>query len=292
MGLHLSIVKKDTTWYASEVVIDSSFGYGIYRFQIEERVDFLDPNIVLGMFTWDDCAPYSHTVPNNYFREIDFEFSTWGDPASNLNAQYVIQPWDKLGNRHRFDLGAISRSTHFMTWKSDSIIFESVQGWVTYPAPQDSLIESWLYTGQDLPVPENENIRINFWLIFGNAPINGEDAEYIIKDFQFSPLPGVVSIDPRPAIDPNVSQTIWLSQNYPNPFNPTTKIEFDLLKTSDVTLKVFNILGEEVATLVCGSLPIGHHAVNWKASHFASGVYLYKLQAGDHVEMRKMVLMR
>jgi hypothetical protein len=83
-----------------------------------------------------------------------------------------------------------------------------------------------------------------------------------------------------------------LSQNYPNPFNPSTNIEFDLPKTSKVTLKVFNILGEEVATLLSASLLSGSHSVEWDASNLASGVYLYRLQAGDYVETRKMVLMR
>jgi hypothetical protein len=80
--------------------------------------------------------------------------------------------------------------------------------------------------------------------------------------------------------------------NYPNPFNPSTTIEFDLPKTSQVTLKVFNILGEEVARLVSEKLPAGSYSYEWDASNLASGIYLYRLQAGDYVETRKMVLMR
>ena len=83
-----------------------------------------------------------------------------------------------------------------------------------------------------------------------------------------------------------------LNQNYPNPFNPSTTIEFDLPKSSEVSLKVYNILGEEVATLLSGSLLSGSHSVEWDASNLASGVYLYRLQAGDYVETRKMVVMK
>ena len=83
-----------------------------------------------------------------------------------------------------------------------------------------------------------------------------------------------------------------LHQNYPNPFNPTTTLEFDLPKTSQVSLKIFNILGEEVATLVSDKLSAGSYAYEWDASKYASGVYLYRLKAGDYVETRKMVLMR
>ena len=83
-----------------------------------------------------------------------------------------------------------------------------------------------------------------------------------------------------------------LNQNYPNPFNPSTTIEFDLPMSSEVTLKIFNILGEEVVTLVSDRLSAGTYSSNWDASNLASGVYLYRLQAGDYVETRKMVLMR
>jgi hypothetical protein len=91
-----------------------------------------------------------------------------------------------------------------------------------------------------------------------------------------------------------------LFPNYPNPFNPTTTIAFNLPKTSEVSLKVFNLIGEEVATLLSASLLSGTHSAEWDASHLASGVYLYRLQAGDpskgagrgYVETRKMVLMK
>ena len=83
-----------------------------------------------------------------------------------------------------------------------------------------------------------------------------------------------------------------LMQNYPNPFNPITTIEFDLPSNSEVTLKIFNLLGEEIAILLSASLLSGSHSVQWDASKYASGIYLYKLQAGNYVETKKMVLMK
>jgi hypothetical protein len=83
-----------------------------------------------------------------------------------------------------------------------------------------------------------------------------------------------------------------LNQNYPNPFNPTTTILFDLPKTSKVSLKVFNILGEEVATLVSDRLSSGSYSYEWDARDLASGVYLYQLKTGDYIETKKMILMR
>jgi hypothetical protein len=91
---------------------------------------------------------------------------------------------------------------------------------------------------------------------------------------------------------PWIASFFELYQNYPNPFNPITTIEFVLPKTSEVTLKIFNILGEEVATLVYDKLHPGSYSYEWDASNVASGVYLYRLQAGDYVKTRKMVLIR
>ncbi len=90
----------------------------------------------------------------------------------------------------------------------------------------------------------------------------------------------------------NISGDFRLYQNYPNPFNPSTTIEFALPKAGNVTLKIYNILGEEVTTLLSASLLSGHYQYKWDASGLASGVYLYRLQAGDYVETRKMILMR
>jgi hypothetical protein len=101
-----------------------------------------------------------------------------------------------------------------------------------------------------------------------------------------------IMVNQTPPNSQIVGQTFVLEQNYPNPFNPSTAIEFELLKRSDVTLKIFNILGDEVATLVSDKLSAGSYSYEWDASNFASGVYFYRLQAGDDVETRKMVLMR
>ena len=83
-----------------------------------------------------------------------------------------------------------------------------------------------------------------------------------------------------------------LYQNYPNPFNPSTTMEFDLPKPSKVILKIYNILGEEVTTLLSASLLSGSYTYEWDASGLASGVYLYRLEAEGYVQTRKMILMK
>jgi predicted GH43/DUF377 family glycosyl hydrolase len=90
----------------------------------------------------------------------------------------------------------------------------------------------------------------------------------------------------------NIPISFALYQNYPNPFNPTTNIEFSIPKTEFVTLKIYNILGEEVSTLVSEKLTQGNYEYTWNAFDFASGVYFYRLKAGKYVQARKMALLR
>jgi hypothetical protein len=86
--------------------------------------------------------------------------------------------------------------------------------------------------------------------------------------------------------------TFTLSQNYPNPFNPTTIINYELQITNYVTLSVFNITGQKVATLVDAQQSTGSHEVEWDAGDFSSGMYLYVLTVGNEQVVKKMVLIR
>ncbi len=87
-------------------------------------------------------------------------------------------------------------------------------------------------------------------------------------------------------------ETFRLEQNYPNPFNPTTNITYVLPKAENVSLKVYDVLGREVATLVNEVKPAGAYTVPFNASNLASGVYFYKLQAGSFVQTKKMMLVK
>ncbi len=83
-----------------------------------------------------------------------------------------------------------------------------------------------------------------------------------------------------------------LYQNYPNPFNPSTKIAFTLPKISDVKLVVYNILGENIATLINGRMPAGRHGVVFNAAYHSGGLYFYKISAGNYVSVKKMILIK
>lgn len=90
----------------------------------------------------------------------------------------------------------------------------------------------------------------------------------------------------------NIATTFSMDQNFPNPFNPTTVISYSLLARRQVRLSVYDLLGREVALLVYEQKPAGRYSVKWDAAKMASGVYFYKLTAGNFVQTRRMVLMK
>ena len=98
----------------------------------------------------------------------------------------------------------------------------------------------------------------------------------------------IVSADDNPSLPSRYS----LGQNFPNPFNPTTSIRFTLPRRTRVSLKVFDILGREVATLTSGEFEAGTYLRQWKADQNSSGLYFYRLQTSDFVQTRQMILLR
>jgi len=92
--------------------------------------------------------------------------------------------------------------------------------------------------------------------------------------------------------DPSLPVSYRLEQNYPNPFNPVTKIRYEIPKPSFVTMKIYNVLGIEVAELVNAQKQTGSYEVEWNASNYPSGVYFYELIAGDYKDRKKMILIK
>ena len=98
-----------------------------------------------------------------------------------------------------------------------------------------------------------------------------------------------VSVDDENPVQPT---EFSLSQNYPNPFNPVTRIQYSVNSTQNVTLKVYDLLGREVATLVNEEKPAGNYEVEFDGSALTSGIYFYQVKAGNFIETKKMVLLR
>jgi len=183
--LHLKITNRNNQWQCAEVVSEKSFGYGTYQFTLGPGAVSFDPNIVLGLFTWDDRPDYAH-------REIDIELSRW-ELAENNNSQYVVQPWNLPGNMLRFNTSQEHSGTiHSFNWRPDSIMFASSSSgsYDSNPAGQKTpdIIQEWTYTGDSIPVAGGENARINLWLVYGKVPTDGKEREVVIEKFRFFPL--------------------------------------------------------------------------------------------------------
>jgi hypothetical protein len=172
------------------------FGYGTYIFYLDSRADQLDKNVVLGLFVWDDLDDGS-----NHYREIDIEFARWGD-AQNANSQYVVQPYQNSANMHRFHTTLTGdASVHAFVWSPTKIYFISAHGH-QYPPAYSDIIESWSYTGSDIPSSGTEQPRINLWLWEGAPPSNGATAEAVVSAFEYRPDTSLPTQSPTPTVLP------------------------------------------------------------------------------------------
>ena len=126
--------------------------------------------------------------------------------------------------------------------------------------------------------------------------VNGEHSSItygqrrFLGDYNTGAILGTTAVSPAPG--GALPEHYALMQNYPNPFNPATNVEFTLPASSNVQLRVYNMLGQEVATLVNGTLTAGTHTVRFDGSRLSTGVYVYRLTAGSFVSTMKMVLLK
>ena len=186
--LHVRITNRSNQWQCAELVSARTFGFGNYRFELASRVDNLNPNVVLGLFTWSDDPVFTH-------REIDIECSRWANAADTNNSQFVVQPFNPPGHRVRFAVPAgVSNSTHTFRWETNKISFQSQRGSYSPSPSPANVISAWTYS-LDVPQSGDENVRMNVWLFNGAAPTDNQEVEIIIKTFTFVPLS-----PPQPAL--------------------------------------------------------------------------------------------
>jgi len=149
---------------------------------------------------------------------------------------------------------------------------------------------------------EGENKWDEFSRIMTTADINGDGFDELFvfapnyPDYE-NPLGKVYIYSYKKLTDiddnkENFLNNFELQQNYPNPFNPVTSIQYAIGSRQFVTLKIYDVLGKEVATLVNEEKPSGHYEINFNASNLASGIYYYQLRAGEFVETKKMTLLK
>lgn len=168
--LHLAITKSGSHWTVGEVYASHSLGYGTYTWVVDTRVDNLDPNMVLGLFTYANARAYHH-------REIDVEASRWSNIFDHTNAQFVVQPSGRRGNLVRITEQPTLPATFSFRWTATSLTFSASNASPT----------RWTYTGKNRPPAGGERADMNFWLSGGRAPAFGAGASVVIRSFTFTP---------------------------------------------------------------------------------------------------------
>ena len=151
---------------------------------------------------------------------------------------------------------------------------------------------SWSLIAAD---SNNVNLRKVYWnyqMLKNDGSYGIHNPFYVLSIYNASM--GVIGIKP---VSNEIPNKFELGQNYPNPFNPTTTIKFSIAKISNVTVKIYDILGREVMTLVDSKLSPGKYDVKWSAVNnsghmVASGIYFYRIETGEFTDVKKMVLLK
>lgn len=163
-------------------------------------------------------------------------------------------------------------------------------------------------------IPDNRSFCINCDEIYPSLSKTGNSANGFHVTYSLSECPGSTSFMDTPTpickvyqvykiycpltmngvttISSEIPASYLLNQNYPNPFNPVTHIRFSILKTTDVKLAVYNVMGEEINRIVEQKLNAGTYNADFDGSNFASGVYFYTIKAGDFIQTKKMILIK
>jgi hypothetical protein len=207
------------------------------------------------------------------------------DIAGNTTLRYAS--FNYQGTELNPAINASSMSNiRFDMWTSNAT---TVNFTVISPGPEERLFPLQITQGQwvtyDIPLSYFTNVDMSN--IF-QMKFDGGSGSTLFLDNIFFYDETAVSIE-----DENDSpRNFALSQNYPNPFNPATQIQYTIPESGMVQLDVFNIMGQRVATLVSETMNAGTHTVSFDASNLASGMYLYRLQAGSVVLTKKMTLLK
>jgi len=231
---------------------------------------------ILRTYSYDPSVAYGNAVTE--------DFQAIAENVSGLDLNYFFQQW----------IYGVNYPTYSVVWSKNSLggnlydlALKITQSSNSNPSfftmPIQIKVNS--STGDTIITVFNNAQVQNFNLTVANEPISitVDPNNWILKTINSV----VVGIE-----DEMQPQTFSLEQNYPNPFNPVTKIKFTLASNEYTTLKVYDIIGKEISTLVNNQMEKGHYEINFDASNLPSGVYFYTLNAGGYKETRKMILMR
>lgn len=254
----------------AKVVVGSWFSSKVYYIDKPDNVDTLDSYEIADFSTFDQDPSSVLRLNGAAFGEVDGDgnpdmfFGTRGG-TSQPNAmifrlEYIGGPTGDWSLPQNFVASVVDSAILPVGGDYDVVVCANVDG-----DPEDEV----LYTQG-----------------YSRANPNDDPTPIVVLDYQFTP----VSVEKYTDLIPT---NIYLDQNYPNPFNPSTTIKFGVTKASNVDLRVFDMLGNEVAVIVNNQyMEAGNYSAKFKAEGLASGIYLYQLKAGDVKVSKKMQLIK
>ncbi|MFI5252749.1 MAG: M1 family aminopeptidase [Bacteroidota bacterium] len=246
-------------------------------------------DLLLGAPGYDTLITvWNDSTIKNYSFNLPFSPATVKFDSANWVLKQFFKPFMTDSSRIRFVGVSIGKS------RTDSIIVTNTAAVDMHITSVQSSDSAFTVTPTNATIPSNGQLK--FYVTF--KPLDVIDHSTIlafkhdlsVNDEQI-PLSASGTVTSVIA-GRNTPKDFRLDQNYPDPFNPSTTIGFEVPITTHVQLKIFNLLGTEVATLVDGIKPPGQYHAVWDAGNFASGIYLYRLTAGSFLQTKKLVLIK
>jgi len=210
--------------------------------------------------------------------KIDPEFLT------NLAVHTVVSSPGQIGDfwfQENVSNGVASAAVAYGTWHWQKIVVDGQNVSVTAWADGEAMPDTATYSYEALTTTEAPS-----FILVG---VTDDDSSSVqVDEIWYNERPAGLGISDEAPI----ASRYELGQNYPNPFNPTTHIRFNIPETANAKLTVFNVMGEEVATLVNGVMQAGGHTVSWNAASMPTGVYFYQLESGNFSQTKKLLLVK
>jgi hypothetical protein len=247
--------------------------------QVNALQDYLDQNGLLFINGQDIGADIFEAVGQSQFAQSFFNNYLHASYVANFGGSYFITgvAGDPIGDGFAFPLGA-------------SLYDRSPDQVAPYDTNATAVLKFSSSTNYAGIKADNKNYRIVYFAIgleqIADAAIRDTVISRVITWLKEGVLVGVDDKDPA------IAESFTLNQNYPNPFNPSTRISYSIAEDAQVSLKVYDIMGAEITELVNQKQSAGVYEIQFDASNLSSGMYFYKLSAGDFTSIKKMTLLK